>query len=101
MQKRSKACDISKTVKNIVWERDHHMCIICGNPYAMPNAHYIRRSHGGLGIPKNVVTLCQSCHHEFDNGKSGIHIKALVRDYLKTKYPDWNEYDLIYKKGQL
>ncbi len=50
MSKRSKACDISPKVKKKVWERDNHCCIICGSPYAMPNAHYIARSQGGLGI---------------------------------------------------
>lgn len=97
--KRTKATDISQKVKQIVWERDQHHCIICGSHEAMPNAHYIRRSKGGLGIPKNVVTLCQKCHHEFDNGKSSIHYQALIRDYLKNIYSDWNEFDLKYKKG--
>lgn len=98
MSKRSKACDITQTVKKIVWERDQHQCIICGSSYAMPNAHYIRRSKGGRGIAQNVVTLCMKCHHETDNGKSGIHYQALIRDYLRNKYPQWNEYDLIYQK---
>lgn len=44
MNKRSKACDISQKVKKKVWERDNHRCIICGSPYAMPNAHYISRA---------------------------------------------------------
>lgn len=47
MHKRTKALDIPKTVKDEVWERDGHQCIICGSPYAMPNAHYISRAHGG------------------------------------------------------
>ena len=59
--KRAKACDISKKVKDIVWERDGHRCIICGSYQAMPNSHYIRRSQGGLGIPENIVTMCSRC----------------------------------------
>jgi len=98
MSKRSKACDISQTVKNKVWERDQHRCIICGSSYAFPNSHYIKRSHGGLGIEQNVVTMCLECHHQYDNGKSAIHYQAIVRDYLKNKYDKWNEYDLRYTK---
>ena len=64
MSKRSKACDISMEVKKKVWERDEHKCVICHNPYAKPNAHYIARSQGGLGIEENIVTLCLRCHNE-------------------------------------
>ena len=101
MSKRSKACDISQEVKMKVWERDHHHCIYCGSPYAMPNAHYIARSHGGLGIEQNIVTLCQNCHHNYDNGRSKEEadcIRDKIELYLKHHYKDWNKEDLIYKK---
>lgn len=99
--KRSKACDISQAVKEKVWERDHHHCINCGSPFAMPNAHYIARSHGGLGIEENVVTLCNDCHHNYDNGKSlelKNQIKSRIEDYLSQLYPNWSIDSLIYKK---
>lgn len=96
--KRSKACDISKSVKDKVWVRDKEMCIICGNANAMPNAHFIRRSQGGLGIEENVVTLCQRCHHEFDNGKNTRLYTEKVESYLKSKYKHWSKEDLYYKK---
>ena len=102
MSKRSKACDISMKVKKIVWERDKHHCINCGNPYAMPNAHYIPRSHGGLGIEQNIVTLCQKCHNNFDNGKDKDlkeSIKAKIKTHLRANYSDWDNYTLTYKKS--
>lgn len=100
MSKRSKACDITKKVKDIVWERDEHKCIICGSYQAMPNAHYIARSHGGLGIPQNIVTLCLQCHFDYDNGKYHKEYKKLIQSHLKAIYGDeWNEEKLIYKKG--
>lgn len=98
MSKRSKACDISQKVKKAVWERDNHYCIYCGNPQAMPNAHYIRRSKGGLGIEQNVVTLCTKCHHEYDNGSGRETIGAFIREYLMSQYEDWCEEKLIYRK---
>lgn len=99
-RKRAKACDISQEVKVRVWERDKGCCIICGSPIAAPNAHYIRRSQGGLGIEQNIVTLCMDCHNEFDNGsgKYSQAIKKAVRDYLQGQYDDWSEKDLIYDK---
>lgn len=96
--KRTKALSISKEVKAAVWERDEHRCIICGSSEASPNAHFIARSHGGLGIEENIVTLCQSCHHEFDFGADGFRLSVVIRKYLQSKYPYWNDNDLIYRK---
>ncbi len=97
--RRSKACDIPPWVKRAVWERDNHCCIICGSPMAMPNSHYIRRSQGGLGIEENIVTMCLRCHSMYDQGIDRKAMEGYVRDYLKSKYPDWDEEKLIYKKG--
>ncbi len=58
------------------------------------------QDQGGLGIEENVVTMCLECHHQYDHGRQGIHMKAIVREYLMSKYPHWQEYNLRYKKGQ-
>jgi len=96
--RQTKECDISPKVKEIVWERDNHCCIICGNPYAMPNSHYIRRSKLGKGIEENVVTMCAECHHQMDNGEMQEVYRQATKEYLMEHYTDWNEEDLIYKK---
>lgn len=97
--KRSKACDITQTVKQRVWERDGERCIVCGSPYAMPNAHFIPRSKGGLGIEQNIVTLCQSCHFKYDNTASRPIYREYIKGYLQGKYgAEWNEEKLTYKK---
>jgi 5-methylcytosine-specific restriction endonuclease McrA len=98
MTKLTKALDISPKVKNAVWERDGHQCVLCGNPQAMPNCHYIARSHGGLGIEQNVVTACLSCHHRYDNTAERPIFKERIKAYLQSKYPDWDESKLTYKK---
>ena len=46
MSKRSRACEISQKVKEIVWNRDNHRCVIC-KVYVektFANGHYIKRS---------------------------------------------------------
>ena len=96
--KMSKATDIPQRVKKAVWERDNHRCIICGNPESMPNSHYLPRSSAGLGIEQNVVTMCAKCHHEYDNGSMRDIYKAEIKEYLISKYPDWNEADIVYNK---
>lgn len=105
--KRSKATDIPMSVKERVWQRDYGRCVVCGNNYnVMPNAHYISRSKGGLGIEQNVVTLCteltkNKCHRKYDFGtkqeRQEIHDK--IKRYLQSQYENWNEEDLIYRKG--
>jgi len=95
--KRSKATDIPKNVKLSVFERDGGRCIICGHR-GNPNAHYIPRSDMGLGIEQNVVTLCEFCHHTYDNGSMRDEYGRLIRDYLKLQYPNWNEENLRYNK---
>ena len=44
-------------MKRQVLERDGR-CVICGANDGQPVAHIVARSHGGLGIPENIVTLC-------------------------------------------
>lgn len=96
--KRSKACDISKKVKDIVWERDGKRCILCGSRLAMPNAHYIPRSKGGLGVEENTVTLCRFCHERYDQSTDRRVIGHYIENYLKSKYPEWDKTNLIYNK---
>ena len=98
--KRAKACDITKKVKDLVWERDGHKCIICGSPYAFPNSHFVRRSQNGMGIPENIVTMCQRCHMMYDQGPERELIAAYTERYLRSKYQNWNKEKLIYKKGE-
>jgi 5-methylcytosine-specific restriction endonuclease McrA len=98
--RRAKACDIPKKVKEIVWERDGHRCIICGSNQAMPNSHFIRRSQGGLGIEENIVTMCMRCHSMYDQYIDRTAMENHVRNYLMSKYPDWDETKLIYKKWE-
>lgn len=69
--KRAKATDIPKAVKDKVWQRDHERCIYCGSRCAMPNAHaLLSREQGGLGVEKNIVTLCMHCHRMYDQGSN-------------------------------
>lgn len=99
--RRTKALDISKRVKDAVWERDGHACIICGSRAAMPNAHYIARSQGGLGIEQNIVTLCMGCHQAYDNSVKREVLRKLIGLYLSQNYPDWDEKKLYYKKEEV
>ena len=104
--KRSKACDIPQSVKEKVWQRDNGRCVVCGNSYnVMPNAHYVSRANGGLGVEENIVTLCteltqNQCHRKYDFGSKAERkiIGQQIETYLKSKYPNWDKSKLVYKK---
>lgn len=101
MQRRTKATAISQDVKKAVYERDGGHCVLCGR-WAEPSwacAHYIRRSHGGLGVEKNIITLCPSCHRAYDEGPDRQRLKAVLSEYLSGCYDVWSESELIYRKG--
>lgn len=98
MHKQTKAVDIPQTVKREVFERDGRRCILCGSPFAAPNAHYIPRSRGGLGVAENTVSLCLVCHDRYDNGPGRKATENEIRRYLMSKYPEWDERKLRYRK---
>ena len=98
--KLTKATEIPMKVKKIVWERDNHKCIYC-NKYVdvyYANSHFIKRGQLGKGIEENVVTACPNCHYLYDFGTNSQEMINYTRKYLKSKYSDWNEEKLVYKK---
>lgn len=102
MHKRTKAVAIPSKVREEVEKRDSvngvPCCIFCGSPNARGEAHFIARSQGGLGVPKNLITTCRQCHSQLDNGQATKIYKMRAREYLQSKYPDWNEEELVYNK---
>jgi len=96
----TKATEIRRKVKQIVWERDNHKCIYCGKyvPIEYANSHYIKRSQLGMGVPENIVTACPECHYEYDFGANSDKMKNYTKKYLKSFYNEFNEENLKYKK---
>lgn len=99
MHERTKALMISKAVKDRVWARDGGKCVWCHSTEAQPNAHYISRAQGGLGIEENVLTLCPECHRRYDHTVDRHIMRPIFERYLKNKYPGWDEENLYYRKG--
>lgn len=98
MNARTKACAIRPEVKKRVEERDGHACIYC-HKSGRGEAHVVPRSHGGLGIEQNLITVCRPCHDLLDNTLSRRQYLQIAIDYLKAFYPDWSEDKVIYQKG--
>ena len=96
MNRRTKALAIPAKVKKAVLDRDG-VCVWCCRPGA-PNAHYISRAQGGLGIEENILTLCTECHRRYDQTTDRPIMREFFRKYLQSRYPDWDEDKLIYRK---
>lgn len=98
MNKRTKSTNIPFRVKSEVYARDHGFCIFCGRP-GYPEAHYISRTRGGLGIPENIVTACRECHRRMDASEERPQYLKRAKEYLDILYPDFTDEMRIYKKG--
>lgn len=106
MRKDTKAQDFSRTVKIAIAERDEVLgwpcCVWCGlaapERIAWSNAHYIPRSHGGLGICENGLTLCPICHRRYDQTAHRKEMREYFRAYLQEKHENWSEDALTYRK---
>lgn len=97
--RQAKAKAISSTVKMLVYNRDKGRCVYCHRP-GNPEAHFVSRIKGGLGVPENILTLCRPCHDRFDNGTREARegMREYFRDYLMSKYPEWDESKLYYRR---
>lgn len=97
MNRRTKALAITPRVKAAVFERDGGLCVFCSRP-GLPEAHYIPRSQGGLGIKENVVTVCRECHDLLDNSTKRRGMLRFLRRYLNAIYPGFPDSSRVYKK---
>ena len=99
--RQTKETEISKKVKEVVWERDNHRCIFCGRyvPVECACCHFIPRSNLGLGIEENIFTACENCHREQDNGLNTKLYDEIAKKHLRGIYgANWSIEKLIYKK---
>ena len=107
MTDRTTALAIPRRVKEAAAKRDSVQrwpcCILCGrtaptsNPLAFSCAHYISRGQGGLGIEENILTLCPTCHREYD-GERRRELRPILERHLREHYPGWDESKLYYSK---
>ena len=97
MNKRTKALQITPSVKRKVYERDNGLCVLCGAP-GDPVCHVVSRAQGGMGIEENVVTLCSACHAAYDQSVSRKRMREIIIEHLKNHYSNWEEKKVIYRK---
>ena len=97
--KRTLATEIKVKTRKEVIERDKH-CVICGSYQMLTIGHYISRANGGLGTKENLVLVCMPCHMKLDQSSERKKLLQIVKNYLQSKYEDFDESSLKYKKGE-
>ena len=111
MKKRTRQLQFDTQTKQKIYLREKGQCLFCQRNYHMKCwdeyqykikdiMHYINKSAGGLGIMENGVLGCRYHHSLLDNGNKGLRPEMLeiMKEYLKSKHPEWDESKLVYKK---
>ena len=97
MNRRTKATNITPKVKRLVYERDGGRCIFCGRQ-GLPEAHYISRARGGMGIPENIITVCRECHRRMDASTERAQYLMRAKAYLDILYPGITDEQRKYRR---
>ena len=93
---------LSRNLRNIVFERDSYTCILCT---AAPTElhHVVPRSRGGNDSPYNLVSVCRVCHELLHGVKfaeieiSTREIKQLALEYIQDLYAgDFRAYGSLF-----
>ena len=107
MRKDTRARAFTIAAKKAIAQRDSidgwPCCVWCGaaapEEIVWSNAHFISRAQGGLGEERNGLTLCPICHMRYDQTTARMTMREFFREYLRSKYDDWNEAEL-YQGGR-
>ena len=97
--KRTRALEIPKKVKLIVYKRQEGKCLFCPS-YITWNqccCHVVSRAYSGLGIEQNIIGACNRCHMLMDSTERKTMI-PIAKDYLRSKYENWTEESVKYRR---
>lgn len=86
-------------VREYVLFRDNHTCQHCKGKSKDPilNVHHIESRKIGGNSPSNLITLCESCHKAYHNGKIDLKVKrgASFRDAAFMGIARWTTYERL------
>lgn len=86
-------------VREYVLFRDNHTCQHCKgkNKDKVLNVHHIESRKTGGDSPKNLITLCETCHKAYHRGEFELNVKRgkSFRDAAFMGIMRWSFYDRI------
>ena len=75
-----------ENTRAMVLFRDHHTCQCCKGKRKdskLEVHHIIFRRNGGSDDPKNLITLCHTCHKKLHEGKLKLSLKGELKGNLR------------------
>lgn len=90
-------------VSEAIRKRDNYRCYACGGSESLSVHHIKPRREGGKSIPRNLVTLCNSCHNkaeEAENTWLWIQLHKYRREKTPIKFNVNNRPDVPLEMGQ-
>lgn len=86
-------------VREYVLFRDNHICQHCKGKSKdkVLNVHHIESRKTGGDSPKNLITLCETCHKAYHRGELELNVKRgkSFRDAAFMGIMRWNFYDRL------
>lgn len=86
-------------VREYVLFRDNHICQHCKgkNKDKVLNVHHIESRKTGGDSPKNLITLCETCHKAYHRGEFELNVKRgkSFRDAAFMGIMRWSFYDRL------
>ena len=86
-------------VREYVLARDGHKCRHCRGKSkdSILNIHHIESRKTGGNSPSNLITLCETCHKEFHEGKIKLKVKrsTSLRDAAVMGIMKWRLYNKL------
>ena len=70
-----------RVIRSAIIRRDDRKCRRCGAVQALTVHHIKPRDQGGLDVPRNLLTLCGSCHDwaEIETAENGLAWVKLIQ----------------------
>ena len=60
--------------------------------------HIVPRSHGGMGVIKNIITLCPECHRKYDTSPNRQLMSWEFAKYIEEHHGPIYKKEVVYDK---
>ena len=77
---------LPKKLATAIFTRDFWKCRHCLDRGNLHPHHVLYKSHGGLDVKNNLITLCAGCHRAHHDGFLGIEVISSSDGNVKVQF---------------